>query len=140
MWTTNTARRKFDMFPKFVSMDDTEGTNIEDRPLNDWCSKDGNNKLYPFMFSYLPSKSQWAYTFVCRAAPVLHPGTALQRVVKVNSDADKQETRAIRNAIGKNKKMYTVQRVAPSEENHDFMLPMYKKRLLADPPHHSYHH
>ena len=50
VWTTNTARRKFDMFPKFFSMDDTDGTNIEDRPLNDWCSKDGNNKLYPFMF------------------------------------------------------------------------------------------
>ena len=57
-WTTDTARRKFDMYPEFVSIDDTEGTNIEERPLSDWCVKDGDNKVFPFLFSFLPSKAE----------------------------------------------------------------------------------
>ena len=88
-WTTDTARRKFDMYPEFVSIDDTEGTNIEERPLSDWCAKDGDNKVFPFLFSFLPSKAEWAYAFTYRAAAILHPGTALARVVKINTDAYK---------------------------------------------------
>ena len=127
MWTTDTARRKFDMHPEFVSVDDTEGTNSEERPLHDWCAKDGYNKLFPVLWAYLPSKAQWAYTFVCRGAAVLFPGTALQRVVKINSDADKQESRAIHNAIGGSRKRYAVE----SNNNRatgEVALPLYKKR------------
>ena len=62
VWTTDTARRKFDMFPEFVGVDDTEGTNAEERPLHDWCGKDGNNEIYPFKWAFLPSKAQWSYT------------------------------------------------------------------------------
>ena len=87
-------------------MDDTEGTNTKERPLNDWCDKDGDNKDFLFLWSFLPSKSQWAYTFVFQCARVLFPGTALSRTIKVNTDADKQETRAIANAIGKREKRY----------------------------------
>ena len=108
MWTTDVARRKFDMFPEFLSVDDTEGTNAEERPLHDWCAKDADNKLFPVLNAYLPSKAQWAYTFVCRGAVVIFPGTALERVVKINSDADKQESRAIHNAIGSNRKKDTM--------------------------------
>ena len=111
VWTNDNARRKLDMYPEFVSIDDTEGTNAEERPLHDWCAKDGNNKVFPFLLAFMPSKAQWAYTFVCRAAGVLKLGTSLSRTVKINSDADKQETRAIRNAIGKKKnKRYAVLR------------------------------
>ena len=45
LWTTDTARRKLDMFPEFVGVDDTEGTNVEERPLHDWCGKDSNNEI-----------------------------------------------------------------------------------------------
>jgi len=49
VWTTDEAQRKFDMYPEFVSVDDTEGTSAEDRPLHNWCTKDGNNKIFNFL-------------------------------------------------------------------------------------------
>ena len=93
VWTTDEGKRKFDMYPEFVSVDDTEGTNAEERPLHNWCAKDGNNEIFNFLAAYLPSKAQWAYTFVFRAGGILfRKGNALSRVIKINSDADKQET------------------------------------------------
>ena len=132
VWTHDTARRKLDMYPEFVSIDDTEGTNAEERPLHDWCAKDANNKVFPFLLAFLPSKAQWAYTFVCRAAGALNLGPSLCRTIKINSDADKEETRAICNAIGKNrKKQY---KVAPGRQsNNDIVLPVYKKQKHSPP-------
>ena len=130
MWTTDVARRKFDMYPELVCVDDTEGTNAEERPLHDWCSKDAENKLFLVLNAYLPSKAQWAYTFIFRGSAVLFPGTALSRVIKINSDADKQESRSIHNAIGSNRKRYGVK----SNNNRalgEVSIPTYKSSLLS---------
>jgi len=91
VWTNDNARQKLDMYPEFVSIDNTEGTNAEKRPLHNWCAKDGNNRVFPFLLAFMPPKAQWAYTFVCRAAGVLKLGTSLFRTVKINSDADKKK-------------------------------------------------
>ena len=122
VWTNDTARLKLDKWPEFLSADDTEGTNAEERPLHDWCGKDGENEIYPALLSFLPSKSQWSYTFVLRAAKLLIPGTALSRVVKINTDQDHQETRAICNAIGKKRKRF----VAEGDANSKAVLPIFK--------------
>lgn len=124
VWTTDDAIRKFEMFPEFVSVDDTEGTNAEERPLHDWCCKDGNNQLFPILRAFLPSTAQWVYAFVCRAAGVLfRKSNALSRVIKINSDANPQETRAISNAIGgASRKRYIV------EHDGDIVLPAFKKQ------------
>ena len=120
------------MYPEFVSVDDTEGTNREERPLHDWCAKDANNQVFPFLLGFLPSKAQWAYTFVCRAAGVLNLGTSLYQTIKINSDADKQETRAICNAIGKNRKRYAV--AMGRLNNNVAALPVYRRKKQP-PPH-----
>ena len=113
------------MFPEFLSGDDTEGVNVEERPMNTWCAKDSNNQIFPVLHTFLPSTAQWAKTFVCRSAKVLLPGTGLSRVIKFNTDANKEETRAIGNSLarGKKKKMYSV------ESQKDIVaLPTYKKQ------------
>ena len=100
--------------------------------MHDWCAKDGNNKVFPFLFAFMPSKAQWAYTFACRDAGALKLGTSLSRTVKINSDADKQETRAICNAIGKKKnKRYVVLR--GKTDSNDPKLPVYKKQIRPPP-------
>ena len=133
VWTHDTARRKLDLYPEFVSVDDTEGTNREERPLHDWCAKDANNQVFPFLLGLMPSKAQWAYTFVCRAAGVLNLGTSLCQTIKINSDADKQETRAICNAIGKNRKRYAV--AMGRLNNNVAALPVYRRKKQPTPPH-----
>ena len=72
VWTHDTAWRKLDMYPEFVSINDTEGTNAEEQPLHDWCAKDGINKVFSFLFAFLPFKAQWAYIFVCHAVGALN--------------------------------------------------------------------
>ena len=100
--------------------------------MHDWCAKDANNKVFPFLLAFLPSKAQWAYTFVCRAAGALNLGPSLCRTIKINSDADKQETWAICNAIGKNrKKRYVV--ALGRQNNNDVVLPVYKKQQHSPP-------
>ena len=103
-WTTDDNRRKFDMFPEFLSGDDTEGVNVEERPMNTWCGKDSNNQVFPVLHTFLPSTAQWAKTFVCRSAKALLTGTGLSRVIKFNTDANKEETRAIGNSLAHGKK------------------------------------
>ena len=104
-FTTDNQRRKFDMFPEFVSGDDTEGTNSEKRSLYTLLGKDQNEKVFPIAWAFMPSKSQWAYDwFFGVAMPKLHPGDAIKRVEIVLTDADKQETMAVENNIGGNLK------------------------------------
>ena len=88
------------MFPEFLSGDDTEGVNVEERPLNTWCGKDSNNQVFPVLHTFLPSTAQWAKTFVCRSAKLLLPGNGLSRVIKFNTDANKEETRVTRKTPG----------------------------------------
>ena len=52
------------------------------------------------MWAFLPSKSQWAYTVLVQNVPILHPEIGVQRVIIINSDVDKQETRAIAGTVG----------------------------------------
>ena len=134
-WTTDDNRRKFDMFPEFLSGDDTEGVNVEERPMNTWCGKDSNNQIFPVLHTFLPSTAQWAKTFVCRSAKVLLTGTGLSRVIKFNTDANKEETRAIGNALarGKKGKRYSVESVVPSQ-NDVAALPVYKKPQISNDP------
>ena len=63
VWTNDNARRKLDMYPEFVSIDDTEGTNAEERPLHDWCAKDGNNKVFPFLLAIIASHPSFMFPF-----------------------------------------------------------------------------
>ncbi len=101
-WTSDESRRKFDMYPESITGDDTESTNNEQRPLFVKCSQDGNNQVYDVMNAFLPSKATWSYAFVYRhAMPYLHPGTGIDRINKIVTDACKQETRAIDGIVGK---------------------------------------
>ncbi len=45
-WTTNSAQRKFEMYPEFTCSDVTHGTNAERRPLLLFSGKDGHNKAF----------------------------------------------------------------------------------------------
>jgi len=101
-WTTDEARRKFDMFPELLSGDDTEQTNSEERPLFTLCGKDSMNQTFAHTWVFMPSKSQWVYNWIFENCLVtLHPGTALERVHLFATDADQQETRAAESACGR---------------------------------------
>ncbi|EJK59564.1 hypothetical protein THAOC_20187 [Thalassiosira oceanica] len=101
-WTSDESRRNFDMFPEFVGGDDTEQTNSEERPLFSLLGKDNNNKSFTIMNAFMPSKAEWAYTFLMTIAlSFLHPGTALKRVQLLICDADRQETSAFNKAAGR---------------------------------------
>ena len=63
-WTNDNARRKFDMFPEFMGGDDTDETNSEERPLYTLCGKDNENKAFAHTWCFMPSKAQWAYSFI----------------------------------------------------------------------------
>jgi hypothetical protein len=94
-WTNDEARRKFDMYPEFMGGDDTEDTNSEKRPLYTLMGKDNSNKSFGHTWCFMPSKSLWVFRWIFgHAVPILHPGTACERVELINTDADTQETRA----------------------------------------------
>ena len=52
LWTANFSSRKFDMFPEFI--------------VYTFCGKDNEDRVFPWMWRFLPPKTQWAYTFVMR--------------------------------------------------------------------------
>ena len=81
---------------------DIEDTNSEERPLYTLCGKDANNEIFVILNFFMPCKSQWAYSWIVETSlPNLYPGTALSIVIKINIDADPQETRAIEAVIRK---------------------------------------
>ncbi len=63
-WTLDESRRKFDMYPESITVDDTKSTNNEQRPLFVKCSQDGNNEVYDIMNTFLPSTATWLYAFI----------------------------------------------------------------------------
>ena len=95
-WTTDIARRKFDMYPEYIGGDNTEDINAKDRPLYIIVGLDNENKSFEVLWAFLPSEAQWAYSWLWKyVMPILHPGTAQSRVIGINCDTDPQETRAI---------------------------------------------
>ena len=100
-WTNEAARRKFDMYPEFLGGDDTEDTNSEKRPLYTLCGKDNMNKSFGHTWAFMPSKCTWVYSWIfSNALPLLHPGTALNRVEQFIMDACPHETRAAEGVCG----------------------------------------
>ncbi|KAL7523068.1 hypothetical protein ACHAXR_000013, partial [Thalassiosira sp. AJA248-18] len=84
-WTSDGARRKFDMYPEWSGGDDTEGTNCEDRPFYSAIGIDNENNAFPIMLAYMPAKGQWVFWWLWKdALPLLHPGTAIKRVQAIN--------------------------------------------------------
>lgn len=105
-WTTDEGRRKFDAFPEFVSGDATEQTNSEERPFYTLMGKDNMNKSFAHTWAFMPSNATWIYSWLFEeAVPTLHPGTAMERVQLIVTDACNQEFSAISNVIGKGKDM-----------------------------------
>lgn len=105
-WTTDEGRRKFDTFPEFVSGDATEQTNSEERPFYTLMGKDNMNKSFAHTWAFMPSNATWIYSWLFEeAVPTLHPGTAIERVQLILTDACNQEFSAISNCIGKGKDM-----------------------------------
>ena len=108
-WTTDEGKRKFDMYPEFISGDATEDTNSEERPFYTLLGKDNMNKSFAHTWCYMPSDSRWAYTWLFQEAVTsLHPGTACQRVQLIVTDACPQEFFAISTCIGKGNDMSKV--------------------------------
>ena len=104
-WSNEEARRKFDMFPEFMGGDDTEDTNSEKRPLYTLCGKDNMNQVFGHTWAFMPSKSTWVYSWIfSNALPLLHPGTALNRVEQFIMDACPHETRAAEGVCGYGRK------------------------------------
>ena len=141
-WTTDKARRKFDMFPEFMGGDDTEDTNSEERPLYTLLGKDNNNQSFAHTWCFMPSKAQWAFSWIFKhAVPTLHPGTAPMRVVKITTDADAQETRAVESVVGRAELCSKVIKIFPKAKhgwcgwhriNRNFTNdPKYKSMLAA---------
>ena len=102
VWTTDTARRKFDMYPECIGQDDTEETNNEEHPLYLMTAFDGDFLSFPFLWSFIAAKTIWKYVWINRhGAPILFPGTALHHVEKVVTDACPRETAALESLVGK---------------------------------------
>ena len=100
VWTTDVARRKFDMFPESAGEDDADKTNIEQRPHFMMSSKDGDNFSFAFLWGFLAARAVWQYTWIhLYAAPVLFPGTALHRLEQLTSDACQRITKSLDNVI-----------------------------------------
>ena len=57
-WVSDESQRMTDMFPEVMSGDDTEETNSEERPLYTLLGFDNENKVFPVMSAFMPSKAQ----------------------------------------------------------------------------------
>ena len=78
------------MFPEAVGEDDTAKTNNEERDLHTVIGKDHNNEIYSILSSFMPCLGKGAFSWVEKVAvPYIHPGTALSRVKKIVTDADR---------------------------------------------------
>ena len=114
-WACDESRRKFDMFPEIAGADETEEMNSEERGLYTICGKDNENQVFVISNTFMPSSAQWAYSWSIKIAlPFLHPGTALVRLRKFNTDADPQEVRAVEAATGNE---------PPRTDRHDLFYP-----------------
>jgi hypothetical protein len=49
------------MFPEFMSIDTTYGTNIEKRPLLVFSGTDNNSKNFTALRALLPSECDWVF-------------------------------------------------------------------------------
>lgn len=108
-WTTDEGRRKFDMYPEFISGDATEDTNSEERPFYTLLGKDNMNQSFAHTWCFMPSNATWMYSWLFEeGVPTLHPGTACKRVHLIVTDACNQEFTAISNCIGRGKDMSRV--------------------------------
>jgi len=60
----------------------------------------------------MPSRSKWVFSWILKIAlPNLHPGSALTRVIKLNSDASPQEINAIDAVVGKDDLIFSQESV-----------------------------
>ena len=101
-WACDESRRKFDMYPEIAGADETEEINSEERGFYTVCGKYNENQVYVISNTFMPSSGQWAFSWVLKIAlPYLHPGTALSRLRKFNTDADPQEVRSVEATTGK---------------------------------------
>ncbi|KAL7529078.1 hypothetical protein ACHAWF_002826, partial [Thalassiosira exigua] len=99
-WTSNRARLRFDKFPEFMGIDDTDETNSENRPLLTACGRDNENQVFDIIRAFLPSRARWAYNWLFRFGfPFLLPGTALSRVTHIKTDACPNLTFALEHVI-----------------------------------------
>ena len=100
-WTFDDALSDFQKFPYVFSMDDTQGTNAEKRPLVLFVGQTSWEKLFIFGWAFMPNKKYWAYEWLVQdALKVLLPSKARERTLLILSDEDERETLAIDNNIG----------------------------------------
>ena len=81
------------------------------------CGKDNENEIFPFTWSFLPSNSQWIYTFFVQSVPLIYPGTACLGLIKVNSNADAQETRTITGGVETKQRHYYINSLVDGNYN-----------------------
>ena len=51
------------MYLEITGNDETEEINSEERGLYTFCGKDGEHEVYVISNSFIPSPSQWAYSW-----------------------------------------------------------------------------
>ena len=94
------------MYPEIIGADDTKETNSEERPLFTLCGKDDNNQMFTIINCFMPSQSQWVFSWMLKIAlPNFHPGSALDQVNKLNSNTSPEEARVIDSVVGKHAAM-----------------------------------
>ena len=67
-WCQDDKKRKFLMFPEFISVDMTFGVNKQRRNLVTCVGVDGNHKIFTGFCSWMPSNQHFAYDWVISCA------------------------------------------------------------------------
>lgn len=81
--------RYFKMFPEFLAIDTTFGTNVQRRPLLMITAVDGCNKTLPVFQSWMPSKMSRAFRWtIAGSLPQLIDVSILKRVQVICSDQE----------------------------------------------------
>ena len=71
-WCSNEEMRLARMFPEYWACDTTFGATKEQRNLFLFAGVDGENKTFPLLYCFMPSKLIRAYTWAIKFASLLY--------------------------------------------------------------------
>ena len=90
-WADRDSITALTAFPFILGMDETEGTNCEERPLFTVVGLTRDNKIIPVVHVFMPSKARWSYTWIyTKVIPYLLPKELREKVCMIITDQGKE--------------------------------------------------
>ena len=101
-WVIPSERILFGLYPEVITVDTTNKTNNEQRPLLTISAKSSTGKMFTVLRAFLPNEQNWVFRWVFSVVlPRMFGHSVLSRIQTIISDGDSQEFGQIDNAIRK---------------------------------------